>query len=431
MKRTRNLIIIVAALAAVVVIAVLAGKRTPDAVSVKTVVVKRGPFQTKLPENGEVQRPRIVTVPTLISGNIGQIFVRAGDRVTAGELLATIENPTLESTAAGSQADYNSAEANIQTARIQEQNAKVTYQAQVATAKSNLDEARRVYDADRALLMSKAIPRNQLDVDKTKLDQAQVQYDQAVRQLRLGAVTGYGENSVQYAQANAEKMQIVNSSNQQQLSFTRITAPFDGIVQNIANEPNDALRTLHSGDGVTQGEALFTIAPDDGYIVKAQIDEQDVVNVRPGQTAQITSEDFPAKTLIGHIESISPLAIASTNASSTARQVLATIRLAASPSYLKDGMSVDIDILTANRLGVLSVPNSAIYREGGKSFVYVIRAGKAHKQPVRTGESNDTQTIVRSGLQAGDRVIAEHTTQIRDGVAVVTAVPSPSASPGM
>jgi len=430
MNRTRNLVIIFVALAAVVAVAILAGKRGTNDVVVKTVTVQRTIFQTKLPENGEVQRPQVVTVPTLVAGNIGDIYVRPGDRVSAGQLLATIENPALESTAAGSRADYESAVANIQTARIQEQNAKVTYQAQVATAKSNLDEARRVYDADVALYASKAIPRNQVDADKTKLDQAQVAYEQAVRQLRLGAVTGYGENSVQYAEANAQKMGIVNAANQQQLAFTRITAPFDGIIQSIASQPNDPLRALHSGDAVTQGQALFTIAQTAGYIVKAQIDEQDVINVRPGQTADVTSEDFPGKTLVGRVASISPLAIRSADTSSTARQVLATIRLDSSPAFLRDGMSVDIDILTENRKNVLAVPNAALNHASGKTFVYAIRGGKAYKQPVRTGISNDTETIVLSGLRPGDRIVAEQNPDVHDGSLVAAATPSPAPSPG-
>jgi len=70
-------------------------------------------------------------------------------------------------------------------------------------SKTNLDEAQRIYKADVNLYNNKAIPRNQLDVDKAKLDQAQVQYSQALRQLQLGAVAGYGQSSVQYAQAAA------------------------------------------------------------------------------------------------------------------------------------------------------------------------------------------------------------------------------------
>jgi RND family efflux transporter MFP subunit len=370
----------------------------------------------------------VVTVPTLIAGNIGHIYVRAGERVSAGQLLATIENPTLESNAAGSQADYQSAAAQIQTARVQEQNAKVTYEAQVATAKSNLDEARRIYDADAALYAQKAVPRNQLDTDKTKLDQAQVAYEQAVRQLRLGAVTGYGENSVQYAQAAAEKARIINESNQQQLGFTRIGAPFDGVIQTIASQPNDPLTPLREGDAVTQGQELFTIAQSDAYIVKAQVDEQDIINVHLGQQANITGEDFPGQTLTGRVVAISPVAIKSTDPSSTARQVLTTIRLDRSPSFLRDGMTVDVDILTANVSHAIVLPTAAVQRDGKGAFVYVIRSGKAVRTPVRTGATNDVETVVKSGVAPGAVVIAEKNPLVHDGTAV-SAAPKASPSP--
>lgn len=428
MKRIRNLIIIVVVLAVVVAIAAFANKRGADAIAVKTLTVKQGSFQTKLPENGVVQRPQIVTIPTLIAGNVGHIYARAGEHVAAGQLLATIENPSLESNAASSQADYESAVANIETAKIQEQNAKVTYQGQVATAKSSLDEARRVYDADAALYASKAIPRNQLDEDKTKLDQAQVQYEQALRQLHLGAVTGYGTNSVQYAQAAARKDQIVNASNQQQLGFTRILAPFDGVIQTIATQPNDPLTNLHEGDAVTQGQALFTIAASDAYIVKAQVDEQDVINVHFGQRVNVTGEDFPDQTLTGHVVAISPVAIKSTDPSSTAKQVLTTIRLDRSPPFLRDGMSVDVDILTTNVDGAIVVPSVAVQREGKGAYVFVVRKGKAVKAPVKTGASNDTETVVKSGLAPGEVIIAEKNPLVHDGSAV-SALPKPSASP--
>lgn len=426
MKRIRNLVIIAVVLAGVIAIAAFTTRRGEDAITVKTVTAKSGSFQTKLPENGVVQRPQVVTVPTLVAGNIGKIYARAGERVSAGQMLATIENPALQSNAAGSQADYDSAVANIQTAKIQEQNAKVTYQAQVDTAKSSLDEARRVYDADAALYASKAIPRNQLQDDKTKLDQAQVAYEQAVRQLRLGAVTGYGTNSVQYAQSAAQKAQIINSSNQQQLGFTRIVAPFDGVIQTIATQPNDPLTNLHEGDAVTQGQALFTMAASDAYIVKAQVDEQDIINVRVGQQANITGEDFPGQTLTGHVISISPVAVKSTDPSSTAKQVVTTIRLDRSPEFLRDGMSVDVDILTTDIPHSIVVPNDAVFKENNKSYVWVVVNGSAQKRAIVTGKVGDTTTLVRSGLAAGEVVVAQHTTDLKEGAKVK---PAPSTSP--
>lgn len=427
--RIRNLIIIAAVLAAVVAVVVYEGRRTQSAIAVSIVKTTRAAFITKLPENGVVQRPRVATVPTLVAGNLGTIAVHSGEYVTAGQLLATVTNPQLESNAASSQADYDSATANVQTAKINEQNARVGYVAAVQTAKSNLDEAQRVYRADVSLYANKAIPRNQLDTDRAKLDQMRVQYEQAAAQLKLGAVTGYGQNSVQYADAAAQKAQIVNAQNQQQLGFERITAPFSGTVQTVATQPNDPLTPLHAGDPVVQGQALFTIAEHGRYIVKAQVDEQDIINVHVGQQADISGEDFPGR-IVGHVTAISPVAIKSSDASSTARQILTTIRLDRSPSFLRDGMTVNVDILTAYLPGAILVPTTAIGKTGNRSFVYVVRRGKASKVFVTTGASNDTQTVIRSGLAGGEHIVAEQDIALHDGVRV-SPLPSPSAAPAV
>jgi RND family efflux transporter MFP subunit len=429
MKRLRNLFIIVVGLAVVVVAVAFSTKHEEEPIAVTAVTLKSQAFVTKLPESGVVQRPLVVTVPTLVAGNIGEIDVKPGDRVSAGQLLATVQNAQLESTAASSQADYTSAVANIRTARVNEMNARVTYQAAVDTAKSNLAEARRIYEEDVSLLAERAIPRNQLDTDKAKFDQAQVQYDQALRQLKLGAVSGYGQDSVQYARAAAQKAQIVNQGNQQQLGFTRIVAPFSGVVESVAAQTNDPLSSIRPGDAVTQGQALFTLAQGDSYIVKAQVDEQDIINVRDGQQANITGQDFPGTTLVGHVVRISPVAIKSTDPSSTAKQVLTTIALDRSPAFLRDGMTVDVDILTTNVPHSLVVPGAAIGKDAKGSYVYAIRSKKAAKAYVRTGAANDTQTVLKSGLAPGAQVITAKNPLLHEGSPVVVQ-PSPSPPPG-
>lgn len=427
MHRTRNLIILAVAIAAVLAVALLASRRGGSNVTaVKMQRIALSTFTVKLPENGIVMRPMAATIPTLVAGNVGRIAVKAGDRVSAGELLATIDNPALIYNAQGSQADYSSAAANVTAARVQEENARVGYQASVETNKSALDEARRIYDADRMLYQNQAIPRNQLEQDRANFEQAQVAYDQSVVQARLGAVSGFNGNSVEYAQATERKSQIVNAQNQQQVAFTRIVAPFDGTIQTVAAQPNDPLRPLQSGDAVTQGQALFTMAGEGGYIVKAQVDEQDVINVRVGQRANVTGQDFPGRTILGRVASIAPVAVKSTDPSSTAKQVLTTIALDSSPSFLKDGMSADVDILTTYVPGAIVVPNDAVGKDGSRSYVYIVDGGVAHKRFVRVGKAGDTQTWVTSGLAPGETIVAAKVPGLTDGRRVE---PVPSASP--
>ncbi len=428
MKRVRNLVILLAALAVVVVVAVVASRRSASVLAVPTQRITRATFAVKLPENGVVMHPKTATIPTLLTGNIGRIYVKAGDVVAPGQLLATIYDPALEYTAAGSRADAISASANIDTARVQERNARVGYQAQANTAKSSLDLAQQAYDADVTLYANKAIPRQQLDQDKAKLDQARIAYQQAGQQLKLGAVTSYTGDSVQYAIAAAKKAQIINDQNQQQLAFTRITAPFDGEIQTVAAQPNDALRPLQPGDAVTAGQSLFTIAGGGGYIVRAEVDEQDIINVRLGQRANVSGQDFPGETIVGRVAHIAPVATKSTDASSTAKQVLTTIALDSSPSFLKDGMTADVDILTSYVPNAIVVPNGAISKIGSISYVYVVEDGIARKRPISVGKVSDTTTWVRSGLRLGEVIVAQKPAELTDGKRVKPLV-SPSPSP--
>ncbi|MDQ2865055.1 MAG: efflux RND transporter periplasmic adaptor subunit [Candidatus Eremiobacteraeota bacterium] len=427
-NRTRNIIIVVVALVAVIAFALFtSGSRKQPAIPVKTTAIALTTFTVKLPENGVVMHPGTLTVPTLVAGNIVSIAVRAGDRVSAGQTLAIVDNPTIASTASGSQADYDSAVANVSAARINEENAKVQYQASVATQKSARDEAKRVYDADAALLQQRAIARTVVDADKAKLDQAQVAYDQALEQLRLGAVSGYGQNSIEYAQAAADKARIVNQQSQEQVAFTRVDAPESGIIQTVAAQPSDPMRSLQQGDAVTAGQALFTMASTGGFIVRAQVDEQDIINVRVGQRANITGQDFPGKTIPGHVAVIAPVAQKSTDASSTAKQVLTTIALDRSPDFLKDGMTADVDILTTDISHAIVVPNDAVTKSGNKSYVYVVKNGTARKKQIVPDRVGDTTTLVKSGLLPGDTIVAQSQPTLKDGAKVT---PLPSASPG-
>ncbi len=429
-KRTRNLIVIIAGFAVLIVLAVVGSRgRNSSAIELRTQKIVYAPFTVKLPENGVVMHDRAATIPVLVSGNIGRMLVGAGSRVSQGELLATIYNPSIDYAAAGSSADEASANANVTAARIQEQNARVGYQAQVATNKSTLDEAKRVYDADVVLYANKAIPRNQLDADKAKLDQAQVAYDQSVQQLKLGAVSGFNGGSTQAALGAAAKARILNAQNQQQAGFLEVRAPFDGVIQSVTTQTNDPLRPLQPGDQVTAGQPLFTIAGGNGYIVRAEVDEQDIINVTLGMPARITGQDFPGRTIQGHVAEIAPIATKSADASSTAKQVLTTIALDQHPAYLRDGMSVDVDILTTFVPHAIVVPNEAVVKEGRKTYVYVIAGGVARKRAVVLGKAGDAQTQVLGGLTAGEVIVAAKVAGLSDGSRIRPQT-SPSPSPG-
>ena len=345
-----------------------------------------------------------------------------------GQLLATIYNAQISSNAAGNSAAYQAAAAGVQQAQIIQQNTAVSASAQVATALSNLNEAARTYRANLDLYNNKAISRDTLDQSKAKLDQAQVAYDQAVRQRKLNAINLGGQSSVAVAQAQAQKAASDETFAQTQAAQTRIVAPFSGQIQTVTAQTNDPLRTIQIGDALTQGEALFTIAEGSGYVVQAQVDEQDIAQVRTGQRVIVSGEDFNGVSFPGHVATIAPTAQKSTDTSSTTKQVLTTIALDTNSSLLKDGMTADVDIITTDIPNALTVPSSAIVTTNGKKYVWIARDTTLHKVPITAGPSNDTMTVVKSGVAAGDRIVITPLATFTDGTFVTIATPSPQPS---
>ncbi len=205
-----------------------------------------------------------------------------------------------------------------------------------------------------------------------------------------------------------------------------IRAPFAGIVQTIATESNDTLRPLQPGDPIQPGQPVATIAADRAFVVRTKVDEQDVATIALGQRARVSGEDFGNKVLSGHVSEISPVAQKSDDPSNTARQVITTVTLDRTLPFLRDGMTVDVDIVTKEIRHALAISDDAI-RHGpdGKPYVFVVRDGRAHKTPVVTGASNDTSTVVTQGLRPGDRIVADTNAAVADG-SVVKPAPSPS-----
>jgi RND family efflux transporter MFP subunit len=335
--------------------------------------------------------------------------------------------------------------------------------AAVERAATDLREAQRMYTANQDLFAQKAISKDTLDTSQAKYEQDNVAYQQAKQQRAilsgqldrqqsvLADRVHAAEDSLRQAQAaldatkaaagetklgdleaargDAARAEADLSYARDQVSHLSVVAPFDGTVESVATQPNDPLRPIQPGEAVTTGQALFTLAEHGRFIVRTRVDEQDVAAIALGQRAIVSGEDFAGKELGGRIVSISPLAQKSDDPSNTSRQVLTTIELDRTLSFLRDGMTVDVDIVTHDLPHVLAVPIDALHKDDkGKSYVYVARDGKATRSDVTLGPQNDTQAVVKSGVHDGDVVVADKNAAVLPGVRV-TAAPSPSPGP--
>jgi RND family efflux transporter MFP subunit len=510
MNRRRNTIIAIVAILAIVALG-FAVKHGETATEVQERVVHYVDFQTKLPETGVIQLPRTVTIPAGVSGNMGLISVRAGDRVAGGQLLGTIVNEQISSNVRDAEETAAEAEGKAQSVAeangaLPEQNRSSVLQAEanvvaaksaltqaeqdlssgsqsglgyggttaeeqrlaadttLAKAATDLSEAKRTYDADKALYDEKGLSRDALLQAQARRDEAQATYDQAFRERSIlgGQLTretqvlrdrvGSARDAVLQAEAalaaahaaaseskagDLEAARADAGRSQADLEFARdqaarltILAPFAGVIQSVASESTDALRPLEPGDSIVAGQALFTLAADDNFIVRTKVDEQDVAELRLGQLAIVSGEDFAGAKLSGHVVAISPVAQRSDDPSNTSRQVLTTIALDRKLPFLRDGMTVDVDIITHDQKHVLTAPSDAVRKDDKGSFILVVRDGRARRAAVTLGAKNDTDTVVTSGLNAGDTIVVEKNSDLAAGTAVKPApTPSPGSSP--
>ncbi|HEV3091847.1 MAG TPA: efflux RND transporter periplasmic adaptor subunit [Candidatus Cybelea sp.] len=477
----------------VLVVAFVHFRRT--ALPVTMVGVHEAPFTIALPESGVIQYPQIETIASQVSANVGHVYVKAGERVIAGQLLATLVNPQVTSQAQSSGAAYRAASARAQSAQVTDTTNVVQAEENLETARAHLAQARqdlasglqsgegfgestaadqraqananyvtaatglreaqRLYYAYKDLYANKAISRDQLDQAEAKYEQAQAAYHQAslarsslgvqlsrsqtVLQDNLRSATeGYAQaqaaltaarvesagGDVAAASAEASRAGAEYDLAAQLADAMRVRAPYDATVLGVSTEKADSLRPLQPGDAVTAGQPLLTLAARRAFVVRTRVDEQDVINVRLGETVQITGEDFPGRVLRGRVIEISPIAQRSDDsapASSTSRTIATTIGVESPPAFLRDGMSVDVDILTTDLPHAIVVPNEAIVHDGNQTYVYVVRGGTAYRRPVRVDLSNETSSAIASGLSPGDVIVSSNVTGLTDGAAVTTA----------
>jgi HlyD family secretion protein len=510
-NRRRNTLIVIAGIVLLIVAGAVASRaRGGSALPVRIVTLSYGTFTTRLPETGVVQRPRLVSLPAFVGGNIGTIFVKAGDHVAAGQLLATIENPQLRSTletaeaGAASAADHArslaatnaalpaqnrsavvQAQANVVQARTQLNQAqqdlvagtqsglgyggqsaeeqRLAADATLHKAETDLREAKRTFDANQNLYAQNGVSRDALEQSRARYEEAQITFEQAQRERTIleGQLSRNGQvlrdrvraaqDALRQAQAalasaqataNADKSGDAEAAREDaqraadeaaydrdQVDRLQVRAPFTGTIESVATQPGDSLRPIQPGDQIQPGQTLFTMSDGNAFIVRTKVDEQDIASVQVGQQAIVSGEDFGGKTLTGRVAAISPLAQKSDDPSNTSRQVLTTIRLDSTLPFLRDGMSVDVDLVTRKLTHVLTVPVDALRKDDkGRTYVFVRTDGRAKRADVALGPQSDTVAVVRSGVKNGDAVIADKNLALAPD-ARVTAAPSPSPGP--
>jgi HlyD family secretion protein len=355
--------------------------------------VSRGDVARSVVATGKVQPITKVEVKSKASGIVTNLATDINDVVHKGQLLAQLDQQEIldqvnaqKATLAAAQSNARAAEAAITLDRVNAEAPdlpmyKHTYerakqmQADGVVSAQSLDDAQQKYLA-AANTRDKAV--SQISVDTAKLHQAQAQVEQA--------------------QASLKQLE-------EQLSYTNITSPMDGVVLSRDVEKGDAVSSiLVLGSTATLVETIGDVHQ---VYVQGKVDESDIGKVFLGQPARIKVESFRDKTFLGKVTRIAPLGVEKDNV--TTFEVRVSID---NPGgELKANMTANAEILLDEHKNVLTVPEQAVKYDKDRNATVDVpdptQKDGRRTVAIKAGLSDGTRIEVVSGLKENDPVILQ------------------------
>jgi len=378
---------------------------------------------------GQIKPKTYVNVGATSFGRITHLYVKEGDHVKAGTVLATVENVQPEATVAAQQATIAASKTDV-TSYVA---AEKTAVANVDQAKADLEQKTLDYGRSKQLYNDKLIAKQDYDAKKAAYDMAaatlaqrQAAVDQA--QAQTDSQRGHVNQAIASQRANYDA-----------LDKTVSRAPFDGLVTNVPVREGE---TVVVGIQNAEGSTLMTLADMSVITAEVKVDETDIVNVRLGQTADVTVDALPGKIFKGRVTEVGDQALLRTTGVATSQSTTGTeeakdfkvvVTLDVPSDELRPGLSCTAKITTASKPNTLTIPIQALvqrdtvaeqklYKDHGKPSTTAIIGKPTLTQgvyllvtddkklrvkfvPVATGITGSTDIEVLGGLNAGDELV--------------------------
>lgn len=359
----------------------------------KMAKVTRGDVARSVVATGQIQPITKVEVKSKASGIVEKLYVDINNRVHKGQELAELDQQEIVAQVEAQRAQLAAAEANVGT-----------YEANIEQDKVNAG-------APDLPMYKATLERNQEMakegiVSRQALDDANKDYLAALTR-RDSSKAQIGVDSAKLRQARAQVLQNQASLKQleEQLSYTTILAPMDGVILSRDVEIGDAVSSiLVLGSTAT---LIMTEGDVNEVYVDGKVDEADIAHVYLGQPARIKVESFRDRVFNGKVTKISPMGVQKDNV--TTFEVRVSIN---NPGgELKALMTANAEILLDEHKGVLTVPENAVIYDNQKNASVSIPDKKQkdgeRKIPVKVGLSNGSVTEIVSGLKEGDSVVLQ------------------------
>ena len=341
-----------------------------EKVNYLTDTVKRSNIEQTVNATGEVSAAQMVDVGAQASGQIKKLYVKLGQEVKKGDMIADID-------------------ATTQTNNLNTNRARLdTYQAQLASAQIKLRTAERQYAREQALWKEDATSKQSLESAEDALAGAKA--------------------SVTELKSSIRQTQIAINTAEADLGYTRIVAPIDGTVVSTPVEEGQTVNAVQSAPKIVQIANLSTM------LNKMQIAEGDVTKVKAGLPLTFTTLSEPDNIRKATLTALDPglttmsqgTYTTSTDTTSSAIYYYARALVPNEDGKLHIGMTTQNSIIIQAANNVLTVANQAIQRRDGKKTVRVLDENDVLREvEIQTGLSDGIRTEVVSGLKEGEQVV--------------------------
>ncbi len=359
-------------------------QRSPQAVAVR---VDAGPLLRSLQFSARVATAARVELGSTLTARVVEVRAQEGQAVHRGDLLMTLEADELQAALAQAQATERQAEARLSGLRSSGRSAA---QAAVAQTESVLRAAQAELQRSRELITQGFLSPSRLDEAQRAEAVARAQLDAA--RAQAGALDDSGSDVTQ-AQAQLLQARAAVRTAQAKLAQTQLRAPADARVLDRLAEP---------GQIVQPGKALLALALQGPLELVAQVDERYLEQLAPGQPATVLADAYPERRFAATLLRIAPLVDAQRGAVEVRLTPQAPL-----PDFLREDMTLSVEVQTARRERVLSLPIEALRTpaSGERAQVWLWQDGRVAAREVRLGLRTLAAAEVVEGLAAGDLVL--------------------------
>ncbi len=347
--------------------------------------VRRGNLVETVVASGHVETPYRVEIGSQVTGTVEEVLVREGERVTKGQPLISLESRELKAAVVQAQGSVAQAEARMrQLAELTLPSAKEA----LTQAQATLLNAQQTYNRTSHLAEGGYATRQALDDVQKTLDVALAQKRAAEFQVFTASPGGsdyvMAETLLNQSRANLDTAQS-------RLGYATIVAPRDGV---------QITRNVERGTVVQPGKALLVLAPAGEVQLVLQIDERNLGKLALGQKALASADAYPDKRFAAIVSYINP----GIDISRASVQVKLTVQ--DPPDYLRQDMTVSVDINVASKNDALVLPVRSVHDlTSGQPWVLGVKDGRAVKRPVQVGIRGNSHVEIVGGLSAGDVAI--------------------------